>query len=938
MENKKDKWSALSMQERADLIKLYTSQGITDLMSMKKHYNGIPYADFNTSEYDYFNASPDMEPKKEGEHWGSRNPYTGQILKREDHPTFDLAVEGENKAGYAIRRGIDGNLYSLPQQPYNYVEQNKFTNGGQKQTMNQASSAVAKKAFSKENVGGTIASGLGTAMTLVDNAMKNAEVDTSEADNALEATKSFQTDNSSLDALASSYNSAPWANTNVNFKDFVPGAGTQAMNALSSVTSGMSSGASMGGPWGAIAGAAIGLGSALAGTFAGRAKAKKEEARLEAEATLANQSLKTQAAASRDALLQQQANQNLMNIAAYGGRINKYGDGTTDKENPYQSQFMFAPESSSTKPSTPAEEIIALMQQPTIPDKPQKVNPFKFEDITSSIIDGVQYLYHDSPANRSYYKDDNNRYYMYDGEPLNTEYLTRISHEDIQKLLPKRDYIGGSKRDVGLKVINKIPGLKDEILKLSKTYGISPDVFTQRLINEGWLQHIAQDYNTNSVAVQKIFPWKDFLNDEINGYESLGLDTFGDHLKAGDLNLRRKINYTDIYNANEDDTGNVYNSGLFKNAYDALEAKAAMIEYFTKIGKSKGYTGSDLDAWVNAAYNMGEHNKKLNDIDFVRKRYGFTPYYQTNTNAFGGKMNRFDNGGYKNTYVSKRLLDGTENAQTLSGEELIPEKLLTEEEFINNKRQEIINTSYFNSLHRDKPTVPMILDYSEDDFYMNRDARAKIALENALAFQEGSEKHDWWMKEVDRIKNEKYKARLISGNSCIYTATDNYGKKYRCASNEKFYNLNDYERGFKQIDVNELQPGDLVMDGKGHMLTFDSYDKDGTMLFNYSNGGDHPESIKIKNRYTGRKRDDDNLTYYRFIGDQKDNDQWKKEYFDYKKDYHRRLYEGLSAVNAAKILELPQQAIMMSPESGIITTRKKPEQKLLTKKQHKKVK
>ena len=45
-------------------------------------------------------------------------------------------------------------------------------------------------------------------------------------------------------------------------------------------------------------------------------------------------------------------------------------------------------------------------------------------------------------------------------------------------MLPKRDYIGGSEREVGIKVIDKVPGLKDEILRLSKVYGISPNVFT----------------------------------------------------------------------------------------------------------------------------------------------------------------------------------------------------------------------------------------------------------------------------------------------------------------------------------------------------------------------------------------------------------------------------------------------------------------------------
>lgn len=129
MVRNKDRWSSLSMKERMFLMQEYVKNGITDLTFMRKHYNGIPYKDLNTSEYDYFNASPDMEPTKEGQHWGSRNPYTGQILKRSDHPTFDLAVEGEEKAGYVIRRGIDGNLYSVPNN-INYVEANNYSNGG----------------------------------------------------------------------------------------------------------------------------------------------------------------------------------------------------------------------------------------------------------------------------------------------------------------------------------------------------------------------------------------------------------------------------------------------------------------------------------------------------------------------------------------------------------------------------------------------------------------------------------------------------------------------------------------------------------------------------------------------------------------------------------------------------------------------------------------
>ena len=223
-----------------------------------------------------------------------------------------------------------------------------------------------------------------------------------------------------------------------------------------------------------------------------------------------------------------------------------------------------------------------------------------------------------------------------------------LSYDELRKMLPKRDYIGGSKRDVGVKVINKIPGLKDEILRLSKVYNISPDVFTQRLVNEGWVQDQAGMYNVSSVENQKNYRW-DRMNDFVDGFNTLGLDTFGDHHKAGHLNLRRDIKYDNHFTTNEDNSGRVYNSADFDNMYDALEAKAAMLEYFTKLGKEKGHTGTDLDYWVNAAYNMGEYHKDLNNMDYVKKQYSFTPYYR-----FGGNMKKqYKLGGNTNLSSTK---------------------------------------------------------------------------------------------------------------------------------------------------------------------------------------------------------------------------------------------------------------------------------------------
>ena len=126
-----DKWGALSIKDRALLIDMYLKNGVQELSEMKKHYNGIPYRDFNTSDYDYFNASPEMIPTEEDQHWDSRNPHTGRLLKGENHPTFDLMVDGENKAGYKIVRGYNGELYSIPNTPNNYVENyNSFGGGG----------------------------------------------------------------------------------------------------------------------------------------------------------------------------------------------------------------------------------------------------------------------------------------------------------------------------------------------------------------------------------------------------------------------------------------------------------------------------------------------------------------------------------------------------------------------------------------------------------------------------------------------------------------------------------------------------------------------------------------------------------------------------------------------------------------------------------------
>ena len=62
--------------------------------------------------YDYESAKAGgIAPDNTG-HWASRNPMTGQLLKGRKHKTFNLTIDGEEKAGHEIYKGDDGKYYS----------------------------------------------------------------------------------------------------------------------------------------------------------------------------------------------------------------------------------------------------------------------------------------------------------------------------------------------------------------------------------------------------------------------------------------------------------------------------------------------------------------------------------------------------------------------------------------------------------------------------------------------------------------------------------------------------------------------------------------------------------------------------------------------------------------------------------------------------------
>ena len=190
---------------------------------------------------------------------------------------------------------------------------------------------------------GGIASGLGSVVSA---GLANAEVDTSEADNAIEAVESFRPATASLDALADSYNNLNMADTSYNHRDFMVSTGEGLANMGKAALSGLSAGASLG-PWGAVAGAAAGLATAGAGWLAGAAKAKSKADELAILSQKANLSARNKTLAARDDIQQDTYDDFMRNRIAYGGPLfNHSGDwsngltfineGGTHEENPYE--------------------------------------------------------------------------------------------------------------------------------------------------------------------------------------------------------------------------------------------------------------------------------------------------------------------------------------------------------------------------------------------------------------------------------------------------------------------------------------------------------------------------------------------------------------------------------------------------------------------------
>ncbi len=203
-----NEWNKLSMADRAAYIKLGIDNGITDLATIRDTYNKFAeggstkwtmqdetkYTD--ESEYDLRGAyKAGMEPqwnnKDKSYHLGSRDPYSGRILKSPHHPTYLEALITDASMGYYPSTDNKGNTYTTTWRgnkfgdggPENnnfpqYIPEGYTYNSGE---INQAPTTTQRIINKTKDVGRAVAAFvpfLGTALDYYDDNMQQVPIGT----------------------------------------------------------------------------------------------------------------------------------------------------------------------------------------------------------------------------------------------------------------------------------------------------------------------------------------------------------------------------------------------------------------------------------------------------------------------------------------------------------------------------------------------------------------------------------------------------------------------------------------------------------------------------------------------------------------------------------------------------------------------------------------
>ena len=247
------------------------------------------------------------------------------------------------------------------------------------------------------------------------------------------------------------------------------------------------------------------------------------------------------------------------------------------------------------------------------------------------------------------YLDEENGilYNMYNKEFLDAkkDNLKSVTADEIKKYLYKNGlgYIGGD--NARLKMISKLPNIVNKVNELSSQYGINPNIFMRRLEKEGFIDEAIRRYNESSINRQNNLINNILEDKTFSPFTHFGLDDAGALLLNGDIQLLNSTNELYTVNARNEkgEIKRTIGSGI--PVKDILEIKAAMIKHYGDLIKQRfpNRTDDELNATINAAYNMGPYHKDLNNIDYVMRNYavGQGNVYE---NRFGG-MKQYRNGG-----------------------------------------------------------------------------------------------------------------------------------------------------------------------------------------------------------------------------------------------------------------------------------------------------
>ena len=252
--------------------------------------------------------------------------------------------------------------------------------------------------------------------------------------------------------------------------------------------------------------------------------------------------------------------------------------------------------------------------------------------MNDGIRDGWKTLYDRNSYSNDIYRDESGNYYRIKNgleEGINMNGLTRLSYDELRKVLPKRDYIGGNKEEAAIKALRRIPGFTDYIRSRANAYGIDPNVIINRIAKEGYARDIAVEYNELDSAGQNDEFWERLWDRKVDGFSQFGLDDAASHMNAGYYTLLDpEASWSEGYNVNE--KGREVLSANPDNLKSAVEILTAEMKYRQDKMKDRySLSDNELGIYANAAYNLGLYSKDLDDKNYVIRKYSYPDYYRT---------------------------------------------------------------------------------------------------------------------------------------------------------------------------------------------------------------------------------------------------------------------------------------------------------------------